>query len=145
MKLSKQDKRRLKEIFEMQGSSFYSGMSFDEMAEQRCFSVAAAQKIRGTYNKIQKIATEWNIDRYEAIEYVNGNIYSQSTLLLFLLMNFRNTEMSSVDLAQLISETTGNFVSSYDIQPMLHGLNAWTQCNPISYTTTNDLDCLIVK
>ena len=43
----------------------WSEMSFDEMADYQRYSVAATRKIRGTYNKIQKIAAEWNIDRYQ--------------------------------------------------------------------------------
>lgn len=144
MKLNNEDKRRLVEVLWMTGIPCYSGMSFDEMADYRRYSVAATRKIRGTYNKIQKIAAEWCIDSYDMIEYVKGNIYNNKTLLLFLLINFRNTQMRSGDLSHLIYEATGNFISSHDLKPMLFGLDAITQCNPISYTDTHGLDCLTV-
>lgn len=145
MKLNNEDKRRLEEIFWMKGLNCYTGMSFDELADYQRYSVAATRKIRGTYNKIQKIVTEWDIDRYDAIEYVKGNIYNNATLLLFLLMNCRNTQIHSGDLSRLIYEATGNIVSSYDLKPMLFGLTINTNCDPISYSDTYGLDCLTVK
>lgn len=145
MKLNNEDKRRLVEVLWMNGIACYSEMSFDEMADYQRYSVSAARKIRGTYNKIQKIAAEWDIDRYDVIEYVKGNIYNCGTLLLFLLMNFRNTQMKSDDLSHYIYEATGNIVSSYDLKPMLFGLTVNTNCDPISYSDTLGLDCLSVK
>ena len=145
MKLNNEDKRRLSEILWMKGIPCYSKMSFDEMADYQRYSVAATRKIRGTYNKIQKIAAEWNIDRDDTISYVKGYIYNAKTLLLFLLMNCRNTQMRSGDLAQRIYDTTGNFISSCELKPMLFGLDAITQCDPISYTDTLGLDCLNIK
>ena len=145
MKLNNEDKRRLTEVLWMSGIPCYSEMSFDEMADHQRYSVAATRKIRGTYNKIQKIAAEWDIDRYDTIAFVKGEIYNCSTLLLFLLLNFRNTQMRSDDLSRYIYEETGNSIPSYDLKPMLFGLDAMTQCNPISYTDTFGLDCLRVK
>lgn len=144
MKLNNEDKRRLAEVLWMKGIPCYSEMSFDEMVEYQRYSTAAARKIRGTYNKIQKIAAEWNIDRFDAIEYVKGNIYNVGTLLLFLLMNFRNTQMTSLTLGQWIYDLTGNCFPG-NIKYALYGLDAITQCNPISYSDTHGLDCLTVK
>ena len=145
MKLNNEDKRRLEEVLWMKGIACYSEMSFDEMVEYQHYSTAAARKIRGTYNKIQKIAAEWNIDRYDTIEYVKGNIYNAGTLLLFLLINFRNTQMSSLTLGQWIYDLTGNCFAGGNLKYALFGLDAMTQCNPISYSDTNGLDCLNVK
>lgn len=145
MKLNNEDKRRLAEIFWMQGIPCWAGMSFDELADHQLYSVAATRKIRGTYNKIQKIAAEWGIDRYDVIDYVKGDIHNAATLLLFLLMNCRNTQMRSGDLSQRIYESTGEWIYSGDLKRMLFGLDAITQCDPISYTDTLGLDCLTVK
>ena len=112
MKLNNEDKRRLAEIFWMQGIPCWAGMSFDELADHQLYSVAATRKIRGTYNKIQKIAAEWGIDRYDVIDYVKGDIHNAATLLLFLLMNCRNTQMRSGDLSQRIYESTGEWIYS---------------------------------
>ncbi len=144
MKLNNEDKRRLEEVFWMQSLPNWAGMSFDEIVEER-YSVAAARKIRGTYNKINTIANDWDIDRYDVMEYVKGNIYNVSTLLIFLLMNCRNTQMSASDLSSIIYETTGTTIYSEDLKPMLFGLDSITQCDPISYTDTYGIDCLTVK
>lgn len=145
MKLNNEDKRRLEEVLWMQGIPCYAGMSFDEMVDCQRYSTAAARKIRGTYNKIQKIAADYNIDRYDAIAFVKGEIYNCSTLLLFLLLNFRNTQMRSSDLAQHIYEATGNWIYTGDLKAMLFGLDIMTQCDPISYTDTLGLDVLNIK
>lgn len=145
MKLNNEDKRRLEEVLWMKGIPCYSEMSFDELAEHQRYSTAAARKIRGTYNKIQNITAEWNIDRYDAIEYVKGNIYNVWTLLLFLLMNFRNTQMRSSDLSRYIYDATGNCICDMDLKSMLFGLDVITQCDPISYTDTLGLNVLNVK
>ena len=145
MKLNNEDKRRLAEVLWMGGIPCYSEMSFDEKVDCQRYSVAAARKIRGTYNKIQKIAADYDIDRYDAIAFVKGEIYNCSTLLLFLLLNFRNTQMRSGDLARHIYEATGNWICESDLKAMLFGLDARTQCDPISYTDTLGLDCLNVK
>ena len=145
MKLNNEDKRRLEEVLWMQGIPCYAGMSFDEMVDYQRYSTAAARKIRGTYNKIQKIAADYNIDRYDAIAFVKGEIYNCSTLLLFLLLNFRNTQMRSSDLAQHIYEATGNWIYTGDLKAMLFGLDTMTQCDPISYTDTLGLDVLNIK
>lgn len=145
MKLNNEDKRRLADVLWMGGIPCYSEMSFDEMADYRRYSVAATRKIRGTYNKIQKIVTDYGIDRYDAIAFVKGEIYNCSTLLLFLLLNCRNTQMRSGDLAHLIYEATGNWICEGDLKAMLFGLDVRTQCDPISYTDTHGLDKLTVK
>lgn len=144
MKLNNEDKRRLEEVIWMSGMPNWTGKTFDEMVDGR-YSVAAARKIRGTYNKINTIANDWDIDRYDVIEYVKGNIYNVSTLLLFLLMNCRNTQTNAVDLSKLIYETTGTTIYSEDLKPMLFGLDSMTQCDPISYNDTFGVDCLTVK
>lgn len=145
MKLNNEDKRRLESLLWMKGIGCYSEMSFDEMVDYQRYSTAAARKIRGTYNKIQKIAAEWNIDRYDAIEYVKGNIYNVWTLLLYLLMNCRSSQMTSIDLSQKIYDETGNVITDSSLKSMLFGLDAITQCDPISYTDTHGLDKLTVK
>ena len=145
MKLNNEDKRRLAEVLWMDGIPCYSEMSFDEKAEYQRYSVAATRKIRGTYNKIQKIAADYNIDRYDAIAFVKGEIHNCSALLLFLLLNFRNTQMRSADHARHIYEATGKCICTSDLKAMLFGLDVITQCNPISYTDTLGLDVLNVK
>lgn len=145
MKLNNEDKRRLVEVLWMNGIACYSEMSFDEMADYQRYSVSAARKIRGTYNKIQKIAAEWDIDSFDTVAFVKGEIYNCSTLLLFLLLNFRNTQMRSTDLSQYIYDATGNCICERDLKPMLFGLDAITQCDPISYADTLGLDVLNVK
>lgn len=143
MKLNNEDKRRLAEAIRIKSSDRCSEMSFDEIADQEMFSGAAARKIRGTFNKIWKIKTDWDIDTFDTVQYIEGNIFNCNTMLLFLLVNFRHTQMKGDDLKRYIYEMTGNWC--YGVESILNGLSIMTDYSLVSYSNTFGIDCLTIK
>jgi len=143
MKLNNEDKRRLIEAVRIKSCDRNAQMTFDEIADQQRFSGAATRKIRGMFNKIWKIKTDWEIDTFDTVQYIEGNIYNCNTMLLFLLMNFRHTQMHGDDLKRYIYEMTGNW--TYGVESLLNGLSINTDNSVISYSNTFGLDCLTVK